>query len=268
MIAKYNFLHQSFLKKRKTRKWLVRIFQLIILVGFMLLWQVASVKNWIDPLLFSSPRQIVELLQQYFAEGIIYEHMYVTVFETVAAFLLSTILGTIIAMLLWWSRFISQILDPYLVVLNAMPKVAIGPIVIVVFGPNVTSSIAMGVLICLVVTILVIYDRFRSTDENYIKVIRTFGASKGQVLTRCIFPSSLPTIISTLQVNVGLAWVGVIVGEFLVSKAGLGYLIVYGFQVFDFTLVLSSTLLILVFAAGMYIIVERMGYFLLRKRKD
>ena len=130
-----------------------------------------------------------------------------------------------------------------------------------------TSSIAMGVFICLIVTILIVYDRFAGTDENYTKVLRTFGASKRQIFQKCIFPSSLPTIISTLKINVGLAWVGVIVGEFLVSKEGLGYLIVYGFQVFDFTLVLMSTLLILFFAAAMYFIVERIEFFLLKSRK-
>lgn len=247
---------------------MIRLFQITMLIGLIGLWQIASVKNWIDPLLFSSPSRIALLLRQYFVEGIVYTHMYVTVLETVVAFLFSTILGTFIAMLLWWSPFVSQVLDPYLVVLNAMPKVAIGPIVIVIFGPNITSAIAMGVLICIIVTILVIYDRFRSTDGNYIKVIQTFGANKWQIFACCIFPASLPTIISTLKVNVGLAWVGVIVGEFLVSKVGLGYLIVYGFQVFDFTLVLSSTLLILVFAALMYFVVERLEYFLLRNRKD
>ena len=267
MKQEFKFLHQQFLKKNKRTKWFVHFVQIFLLIGLLALWQVASMKNWIDPLLFSSPIRILDLMKQYFMDGTIYQHMYVTVLETIIAFVLSTILGTLIAIMLWWSSILSRILDPYLVVLNAMPKVAIGPIVIVIFGPNISSSVAMGVLICIIVTILVIYDRFRSTDENYMKVLQTFGANKCQIFYQCIFPSSLPTIISTLKVNVGLAWVGVIVGEFLVSKSGLGYLIVYGFQVFDFTLVLSSTLLILIFAAAMYFIVERIEFYLLKARK-
>ena len=267
MNQKIKLQYQTFLKERRKLKGLILGCQVLIFFGFIFLWQLASMRGWIDPLLFSSPSRIFTLLKQYVAQEIIFNHMYVTVMETVVAFLFSTIIGTLIAMLLWWSRTLAQIMDPYLVVLNAMPKVALGPIVIVIFGPNMTSSIAMGVFICLIVTILVVYDRFAGTDENYTKVLRTFGASKRQIFQKCIFPSSLPTIISTLKINVGLAWVGVIVGEFLVSKEGLGYLIVYGFQVFDFTLVLMSTLLILFFAAAMYFIVERIEFFLLKSRK-
>ena len=130
-----------------------------------------------------------------------------------------------------------KFLDPYLVVLNAMPKIALGPILIVALGPNFTSIMAMGALISIIITTIVVYTAFREVDPNYIKVFDTFGANRMQSFKEAILPASFPTIISTLKVNVGLSWVGVIVGEFLVSSRGLGYMIIYGFQVFNFTLV-------------------------------
>jgi NitT/TauT family transport system permease protein len=179
-----------------------------------------------------------------------------TLSETVLGFILGTLLGTILAAILWWSPFLSRVLDPYLVILNAMPKVALGPILIVALGPSMSSIIAMGAIISIIITTIVVYTSFKEVDPNYLKVLQTFGASRYQCFKEAILPASFPTIISTLKVNVGLSWVGVIVGEFLVSSKGLGYMIIYGFQVFNFTLVLLSLLVIAVFATIMYQLVE------------
>lgn len=202
------------------------------------------------------PTQIWSLFLEMAGDGRLLTHTSVTLFETMLGFLLGTLGGTLLAALLWWSPFSSKVLDPYLVVLNSMPKVALGPILIVGLGPGFTSIIAMGALISVIITTIVVYTAFKEVDENYIKVLRTFRASKTQVFRRAILPASFPTIISTLKVNVGLAWVGVIVGEFLVSKQGLGYMIIYGFQVFNFTLVLLSLAVIAVLATCMYKCVE------------
>lgn len=149
-------------------------------------------------------------------------------------------------------------------VLNAMPKVALGPIIIVAMGPGYISIITMGASIAVIITALVVYSAFREVDPNYEKVLKSFGANRRQVFKEAVFPATLPAIISTLKVNVGLAWVGVIVGEFLVSKEGLGYLIIYGFQVFDFSLVMASLIIIAVIAAIMYKIVERIEGWLIK----
>lgn len=143
-------------------------------------------------------------------------------------------------------------MDPYLVVLNAMPKVAIGPMILVVFGPNMLAVLVMGVLISVIISTIVIFSAFQQVNENYIKVMQLFRASKYETFRHVILPASTPTIISTLKVNVGLSWVGVIVGEFLVSSSGLGYLIISGFQVFNFTLVFLALLIIIVLATIMY----------------
>ena len=172
--------------------------------------------------------------------------------ETAAGFLLGTAAGTVIAILLWWSPFLSRVLDPYLVVLNALPKTALGPIFIVWMGAGPGSIIAMTLAISLIVTILDMHNGFSETDVEKLRLMRTFGASRMQILFKLVLPSNFSTMINALKVNVGLSWVGVIMGEFLVSKAGLGYLIVYGSQVFKMDLVMTTVLILAAAAAVMY----------------
>lgn len=247
-----SLLHQQYIAKLKKEKQWVRFYQLLIFILFFSLWEIASTLHWIDPLLFSSPSKIFDLFLTKMADGSLLHHTSITLFETVLGFILGTMLGTMMAAILWWSPMISKIVDPYLVVLNALPKVALGPILIVALGPGFVSIIAMGAIISIIITTIVIYTSFKEVDPNYIKVLKTFGATRIQCFTGAVFPASFPTIISTLKVNVGLSWVGVIVGEFLVSSKGLGYMIIYGFQVFNFTLVLLSLILVACFATIMY----------------
>lgn len=258
------YLYDHYLRRLKYEKRAVFVWQIIILIGFFALWEIASRLFWIDPLLFSSPSQIMKLLVDRFIEGTMVTHVQVTLFETVIGFLLGTIFGIIFASTLWFSTRLSHIMDPYLVIMNAMPKVALGPIIIVALGPGYISIITMGAIISVIITTIVVYSAFIEVDPNYEKVLKSFGATKWQCFKEAIFPATLPVMISTLKVNVGLSWVGVIVGEFLVSKEGLGYLIVYGFQVFDFTLVLASLVLIAIFAAIMYKIVEKIESWLIK----
>ncbi len=251
-----NNLHEQFKANlRKEQRW-VRFYQLLILVLFFVLWELASSLRWIDQLIFSSPSKIGQLFVEKVADFSLLYHSSYTLFETVLGFILGTLVGTILAAILWWSPFLSKVLDPYLVVLNSMPKVALGPILIVALGPGMSSIITMGALISVIISTIVIYTAFRTVDSNYLKVLQTFNASRVQMFKEAILPASFPTIISTLKVNVGLSWVGVIVGEFLVSSQGLGYLIIYGFQVFNFNLVLLSLLVIAIFATIMYQLVE------------
>ena len=260
-------LHEKYKKRLKHDKRSVIGWQLIILVLFFGLWELASSLLWIDPLLFSSPSRIFMRIIAKFVDGSYLPHLQITVVETVIGFVLGTVIGIILATILWASPKLSKVSDPYLVVANAMPKVALGPIIIVAFGPGYFAIIAMGALISVVITTLVVYSAFREVDPNYVSVLKSFGASRAQCFREAVFPASLPTMISTLKVNVGLSWVGIIVGEFLVSQQGLGYLIIYGFQVFDFTLVMSSLILIAICAGIMYKLVEKMEKILVKHPK-
>jgi NitT/TauT family transport system permease protein len=253
---KVNLLHKDYLHSLTIEKRWVRFYQVIIFLVFFTGWEISSQKRWIDPLLFSSPSKIWNLFLEKFQDGSLLSNLGVTLTETIFGFILGTLLGTLLAALLWWSPMFSKIIDPYLVILNAMPKVALGPILIVALGPGYPSIIAMGAIISVIITTLVVYTSFKEVDPNYLKVLQTFGATRFQCFKEAILPASFPTIISTLKVNVGLSWVGVIVGEFLVSSRGLGYLIIYGFQVFNFTLVFLSLLVIAVVATIMYQLVE------------
>lgn len=248
--------HRRYLQSLKREKKWVRFYQLIIFLVFFSGWEIASRLQWIDPLIFSSPSKVWELFLAKVQDGTLFVDLSYTLFETIFGFILGTVLGTMLAAILWWSPLLSKIADPYLVVLNSMPKVALGPILIVALGPSFTSIVAMGAIISIIITTIVVYTSFKEVDPNYIKVLQTFGATRFQIFKEAILPASFPVIISTLKVNVGLSWVGVIVGEFLVASKGLGYMIIYGFQVFNFTLVMLSLLVIAVCATIMYQLVE------------
>ncbi|KKE79509.1 ABC transporter permease [Oceanobacillus caeni] len=257
-------LFDSYLKERKKEKKIVLIWQFFILIMFFALWEIASRLYWIDPLLFSSPSRIFTSLIGRFANGSMFSHLSVTLFETILGFIIGTLGGILLATLLWSFTRFSKIMDPYIVVLNAMPKVALGPIIIVALGPGYLSIIAMGFLVSVIITTINIFSAYNEVDPNYSKVLKSFGATRWQCFKEAVFPATMPTMISTLKVNVGLSWVGVIVGEYLVSKQGLGYLIIYGFQVFDFTLVMSSLVLIAILAAIMYKVVEGIERWLIK----
>ena len=244
--------HKNYLRQQKVYRLKILSAQVLLLVGFIALWELAANLRWIDPFITSQPSRVMRTLLSLHNEGNLYMHTGVTVFETVVGFTLGTMIGTVIAVLLWWSEFLSEVLDPYLVVLNRLPKIALGPIIIVWAGQGMTAIIAMALLISVVVTILVVYSGFTQVDTNKIKLLQSFGATLWQILKKVFLPASVPTIIAALKINVGLSWVGVIVGEFLVARAGLGYLIVYGGQGFRLDLVMTGVIILSLAAALMY----------------
>lgn len=248
--------HQEFIKKHNTKKIAILVSQALLLVLFIALWELAAKLKWIDPFIMSQPSRVVKTIVSLTANGSLFTHSGITILETIIGFLSGTILGTLIAIVLWWSDFTAKVLDPYLVVLNALPKTALGPIILVWIGGTMSSIIVMALLVSIIVTILNVYLAFESVDEDKLKLLKTLGATKSQILYKVVLPSSVPAIISVMKINVGLSLVGVIVGEFLVSKAGLGYLIIYGGQVFKMDLVMTSVIILAVAAALMYLSVS------------
>lgn len=242
----------AYLKKVRLRKTSILLIQLLILVFFFTFWEIAANLKLIDPFVTSQPSRMVNTLINLYNSGDLFLHIGVTCLETVLGFTIGTIIGTIIAVLLWWSEFACRVFEPYLVILNSLPKVALGPIFIIWIGAGPQSIIVMALAVSLVVTILEVLNAFLQTDEDKVKLVQTFGGNRLQVFTKVVFPSNIPAMINALKVNVGLSWVGVITGEFLVSKAGLGYLIVYGGQVFQLDLVMTSVIILAIAAALMY----------------
>lgn len=248
----YSKEHLEYLNAIKRKDAFVSLMRYAIIVVFIFFWEISAETGLSDPFISSSPSRFIVSIINLYNEGVLFSHIGITLFETVVGFVVGTILGTLIAILLWWSNTLSKILDPYLVVLNALPKIALGPILIVWFGAGVGSIIIMGLLISLIVTVMSVLSGFMEITDEKQFLMKTLGASKKQILTMVVLPASIPTIMNALKLSVGMSWVGVIVGEYLVSKSGLGYLIVYGGQVFKLDLVMASIVILCILAALMY----------------
>ena len=251
----YSLEHKRYLKKIKVDKITTVIAQLTILFVLLALWEVLTLTNIIDPFFLSSPSRIVNTLIDTFVNGNMLYHIGITLYETLIGFVLATALGTFIAILLWWSNKLRSILDPYIVVLNALPKIALGPVIIIWVGAGTGAIITMCILICIVITTLSMLSAFLSCDKDKIALMKSMGANKIQILGKLVIPNALPDFVSVLKINVGMSWVGTIMGEYLVSKAGLGYLIVYGGQVFKLDLVMASTVILCIIACLMYVLI-------------
>ena len=246
---------KRYLKKIRKNKIAIHLTQISILIIFIVAWEYLANVGVIDSFLASQPSRIVKTFMN-LSNNDLLEHLKITIIETLAGFSLGTVLGVIIAIILWWSPFISKVAQPYLVILNSLPKVALGPIIIIWVGAGMPAIIVMALAISLIVTILDILNGLINTDKEKIKMAKTFNASKFQILTKIVIPANISTLFNTLKVNIGLSLVGVISGEFLVSKGGLGYLIVYGGQVFKLDLVMTSVIILGIVAALMYECIE------------
>ena len=248
--------HEEYLKKVKKNRRRIVLTRILILVAFFVLWEVLGNMKIIDPFLTSTPSRMFNSFIKLYNEGSLIRHITITCYETIIGFTLGTLLGTVIAIMLWWSDFLSKVLDPYIVVLNALPKVALGPIVIFWAGNGMKAIVIMALLISIISTIISILSGFREVEEDKVKLLKTFGASKFKILTNLIIPATTPTFISALKISVGLSWVGVIMGEFLVAKEGLGFLIVYGGQVAQLDMVMMSVVILAIIAYLMYEVVH------------
>ena len=247
-------LRETYLRNERLKKVEILLIQIALLVLFFGLWELLAKTEVIDSFITSSPSRMLRTLKQLFRQDL-FRHIGITLLECICGFTLATVLGTLIAVLLWWSKTLRKILEPYIVVLNALPKIALGPVIIIWMGAGYKAIIMMTVLICIIVTIMSVLSGFMACEEDKILLMRSMGAGKLRILFKLILPGSLPTLLSVLKINVGLSWVGVIMGEYLVSSAGLGYLIIYGGQVFKLDLVMTSTVILCLLAALMYLLV-------------
>lgn len=244
--------HKAYLRSLNREKRIIKLAQFLILLLFISIWEITARYGIIDTFLTSSPRAIAELIYKFAKDGSLFKHLLVSTQETVAGFFLGTISGLLFAVILWWSEKTAKIVDPYLVILNSLPKTALAPIIILWVGMGFTGIIVTAATISVIVTTITIYTGFMSIENDKIILLKTFGANKLQILKTVVIPANLPNIMSVIKVNIGLSWIGVIVGEFIVSKAGIGYLILYGSQVFKLDLVMMSVFVLAVVAALMY----------------
>ena len=244
--------HLRYLKKERGSTIFIVAMQFFLLIQFFVVWELLAEYEIIDSFIFSSPSKMWGSFMSLSSSGDLWRHVTATLLETVIGFISATVIGLVIAVILWSIESLRRILEPYIVVLNALPKIALGPIIIIWVGAGKGAIIVMAILISVIITIINILNGFLSVDKDKILLMKTFSASRSQILFKLVLPSNLANIIAALKVNVGMAWVGTIMGEYLVSREGLGYLIVYGGQVFNLSLVMCSTLILTVLAALMY----------------
>lgn len=247
--------HKMFLRKKRFEKIIVFFFQIFILVFFLLIWELSSKYKIINPFIFSSPSKIVLTIKNLFINYHLIHHILTTLYETLLAFVLGISLSFVMAILLYEFKILNKIFDPYLTMLNSLPKVALGPLIIIIVGANTKSIIVMALLINLIVGIITIYNGFNNIDSDLIKLFKTFKASRWDTLTKLSIPASYKTIISSLKLNISMTLIGVIMGEFLVSKAGIGYLIIYGTQVFNLNMVMSGIVILILISFVLYQII-------------
>lgn len=255
----------AFLRAHHRHHHKITIGRLILLFLFLGLWETASRLAWIDSFFFSSPSGILSYLGQMLVDHSFFTHTGITLFETIASFFLVTALSLFAATLLWYQKSLSDLLEPYLVILNALPKSALAPLLIVWLGTGTKTIIIAGISVAVFGSIISLYTGFCQVDPEMCKLIYTLGGSRRNALFKVILPSSIPLILSSMKVNIGLALVGVIIGEFLAARRGLGYLIIYGSQVFQLNMVITSIIILCAIAMLFYQLIQRAEHYYRKK---
>lgn len=258
--------HQKYIKQQHVKTFFIhfsRILLLLLLIGF---WELVAYLNWADPFIISSPSRIVKQIISLYQSGSLFKHIFITLNETILAFALSTIIGLIVAVILFMIKPLRRVLEPYLVILNSLPKISLGPLIIIWVGIGTKAIVTMGILICVVITTINLLNGYLEVSDEKIMLLKSMGANKFQILTKLIFPATLPNFVATLKINLGMAWVGVIMGEYLSSSAGLGYLLVYGGQIFKLDLVMTAIVILCILSGIMYGIISIFERIIMKKR--
>ena len=245
-----------FLTRLRRHHMTVCISRILILITFLFLWEICAHFEIIDSFIFSSPSKITLCFWKMMKDGSLLQHIGITLYETFVSFILVIVFSILTAILLWYSKKLSEILEPYLVVLNSLPKSALAPLLIVWLGAAPKTIIIAGMSVAIFGSILNLYTAFINVDREKIKLIYTLHGKRRHALTKVVLPASVPAIISNMKVNIGLCLVGVIIGEFLAAKSGLGYLIIYSSQVFKMDWLLMSIILLCMMAMGLYALIN------------
>lgn len=248
----------DFLKKHKHLNQKIKLYQILIFALFVCLWEVLSAKEIINPFIFSSPLRIVKTFRNMIGDGSLFPHVAMTLSETFISFFLVLILSITGAILLWWNKTISAVAEPYLIILNSLPKSALAPLLLVWFGATVKMILITAVSVVIFGSILTIYTGFKETDPDKIMLIETLHGSKWHMLRHVVIPESVPLLFGVMKSNIGLCLVGVIIAEFMGARMGLGYLIIYSSQVFKLDWVLMAIVLLCLIAMGLYWVIGKL----------
>lgn len=241
-----------YIERCRRENFFIKTARITVLLLFLAAWELASAFSIIDPFFFSSPSRICLLFIDMCKNFEIFIHTGITLYETILSFLIVNVLSILVSVIMLSFERFSKIVEPYLVILNSLPKSALAPLIIVWLGTGSRTIIVAGISVALFGSIINLYTGFMQVDEEQRKLITTLGGSKKDQLTKVILPASIPIILSNMKVNIGLSLVGVIIGEFLAARQGLGYLIIYGSQVFQLDLLIMSIVILCIIALGLY----------------
>ncbi len=255
-MSTYSKEHKNYLKQLKKRKRLIYVTQLSIVFILFLIWELLARFHLINTFLFSSPSSIISTISNLINSNNFLNHILVTLYEILISCLLSFGIGFLLATLFWWNDFLAKVFDPYLTILNSLPKVALGPLIIIWVGASTNSIVVMSLMISLFITIINLYTFFKNTDKSYITLLKSMNARKSQIFTKVVLQANKKNIINTMKVNVSMNLIGVIMGELLVSKMGIGYLIMYGSQVFNINLVITSVFVLAIISSILYYVIN------------
>lgn len=264
-MAEPSLAQQSFLENRKRRLRAITFARIFIFLLFLIIWEASARLHLIDAFIFSSPSRVYRMFVSMISDHSIFLHMGITLAETLISFLLVFLFSLLTAVLLWLFHSLSRVLEPYLVVLNSLPKSALAPLLIVWLGANMKTIIVAGMSVAVFGSILTIYTGFSEVDLEKVKLIYTLGGNRRDVLWKVVLPSSIPIFVNTMKVNIGLCLVGVVIGEFIGSRQGLGYLIIYGSQVFQLDMVLMSIVILCIMAMILYQIINLVEKYCLKR---
>ena len=247
---------ELFLKRYRNNQLFIKFVQIFIAVLILGIWEIFARLGLIDTFITSYPSKVFMTIVNLFKSGNLFNHIFVTLVETLIAFFITGVISIIVSIILYRSETVSKIIDPYLTILNSLPKVALGPILIIWIGANKRSIVMMAVLISIIVSIQSISVGLKNTNKSRIKILKTFGASEWEILRYAVIPSNYKLIVNTCKINIGLNLIGIVMGEFLTSKSGIGYLILYGSQVFNLDLVMSGIVILLIMSVILYSIIS------------
>ena len=254
------FLYQQQQYKRK-----IHFLRIFIFVLFLVLWELVADLSWINDFIFSSPKRLVACFVQMLMAGTIWQHVSITLLETMISFVLVILFTILIAVLLWAKKSVSDVSEPYMVVLNSLPKSALAPLLIVWLGGNYKTIIVTGMSVAIFGSILSLYQGFLGVDPNQMKLIETLGGNRRNILTKVVFPANIPNLFSIMKVDIGLCLVGVVIGEFISSRRGLGYMIIYGSQIMKLDWVILGIVILCLIAMGLYQLIVSLEKWYLKK---
>ena len=232
--------------------WAILLVQAAILLGVLGLWEAAASNGWVDAFFWSQPSAIFRTMIIFFTAGDAWTDIGFTFRSTVLGFLIGTVAGSLFGLSFWWSRNYAAIVQPYLICFESIPKLALAPLVILVFGLGLASKVVIATALTLVVSTLTTSAGVKALDQDQERLFYSLGASRLQVFRKLVIPACLPWVISVLRVNIGLALTGAIVGEFIASQHGLGRAILYAGQTYDIALVWVAVLVLSTLAVVMY----------------